>query len=256
MPASPFFWYELMTTDIDAAAAFYAKVVGWTPQEFPNAQMRYTVMNSGDRGVCGVMLLPEEAKAGGTPPSWIGYIHAKDVDKATENLRQAGGAVYREPMDIPDVGRFSVVADPQGATFMLMTPNGPDMPPIPRMQPGQVGWIELYANDWQSALDFYSKQFGWSEVRRVDMGEKWGTYLVFATGGDEGVGGMMNRPPHLPVPFWQFYFSVADINAAATRVTDSGGSIMMGPMQVPDGSWVLTAKDPQGAVFSLVAPKA
>jgi len=250
--ASPFIWYELMTPDVVAAEIFYRNVIGWTSQPFGNAEMPYTIFNAGDRGVAGLMMLPKEAAAMGTPPSWIGYIYAADTDAATTNIEKAGGKVYRAPMDIPDVGRFSVVADAQGAAFMLMTPMGPDQPPAPPNTPGHVGWHELYATDYKSAFDFYAGQFGWTKVRETDMGEM-GIYLVFDTGGKEGVGGMMTKPPHMPVAFWQYYFTVSDIAAAAKRITDNGGTITFGPTEVPGGSWIVNAQDPQGAHFALVA---
>ncbi|MEP9388820.1 VOC family protein [Mesorhizobium sp. KR9-304] len=250
--ASGFFWYELMTTDVAGAEAFYKNVVGWTSEPF--AGMDYTIFSAGERAVAGLMLLPEEAKAMGTPPCWMGYIHARDVDAATAGVKKAGGAVYREPADIPDVGRFSVVADPQGAAFMLMSPMGPDQPPVPRMTPGHVGWHELYAGDYKSAFDFYAGQYGWTKVREFDMGEM-GIYLIFASDGEEGIGGIMTKPPQVPAPAWQFYFNVTNIQAGAKRITDNGGKITFGPMEVPDGSWVVNAQDPQGAHFALLAAK-
>ena len=138
--ASSFFWYELMTTDVAAAETFYRDVVGWTAQPFESSGMDYVVFNAGERAVAGLMLLPEEAKAMATPPCWMGYIHAKDVDAATASVKKAGGTVHREPSDIPEVGRFSVVADPQGAAFMLMTPQGPDQEPLAPDAAGNVGW--------------------------------------------------------------------------------------------------------------------
>ena len=252
---SKFFWYELLTTDLASAEAFYRNVVGWTAAPFGDGGMDYTVFNAGDRGVAGMMLLPEEVKAMGTPPSWMGYIYVQDVDGATSNVKQAGGAVYREPSDIPGVGRFSVVADPQGAAFMLMNPTGPDQPPVPPLTPGHVGWHELYAGDRESAFDFYASEFGWTKVREYDMGEM-GVYLIFGDGEDaNGTGGIMTRPPHMSVSFWQFYFTVDDIHSATRRITDNGGAITFGPMEVPDGSWIVNAQDPQGAHFALVAAK-
>jgi uncharacterized protein len=252
--ASSFFWYELMTTDVAAAEAFYKNVVGWSSQPFEGSGIDYVVFNAGERAIAGLMQLPEEAKAMGTPPCWMGYIHARDVDAATSSVKKAGGAVHREPSDIPDVGRFSVVADPQGAAFMLMSPTGPDQPPVPRMTHGHVGWHELMAGDWKSAFDFYAGQFGWKKSEAMDMGEM-GTYQTFSAGGSDAVGGMMNKPKEMPSPAWQFYFNVPDIQAGARRITDNGGTITMGPMEVPDGSWVVNAQDPQGAHFALLAPK-
>lgn len=65
---------------------------------------------------------------------------------------------------------------------------------------------------------------------------------------------MMNKPEQIPVPVWQFYFNVPAIDAAAKRVTDNGGKILMGPMEVPGGSWIVQGMDPQGAHFALMAP--
>jgi uncharacterized protein len=254
MAASPFIWYELMTTDVGAAEAFYTKVVGWKPQPF-GGEMPYTIMNAGERGVGGLMAIPEQAAKMGARPAWVGYIYAADVDKATNAVRKAGGQVYSEPTDIPNVGRFSTVTDPHGATFMLMAPEGPDQPPVPPQTPGHIGWHELFANDWKSAFEFYSRHFGWTKTDAMDMGPDMGTYQMFATGGDAAVGGVMTKTKDMPAPMWVFYFNVPGIDAAAKRVTDNKGKIIMGPMEVPGGSWVLQGMDPQGALFALVAPK-
>lgn len=256
MPKSPmpFFWYELMTTDLDAAEAFYTTVVGWTAQPFEAGpgMPRYIVMNVGERGVAGLMTLPEDVAKMGMPPAWLGYIHTKDVDASTKSLTAAGGTVHREPDDIPSVGRFAVVADPQGTTFMLMQPSGPDQPTVPATSPGHIGWHELYTSDWKAAFDFYSGQFGWEKGDAMDMGPM-GTYQTFGAGPESG-GGMMNKPEQIPVPVWLFYFNVPAIDAAARRVTDNGGKILMGPMEVPGGSWIVQCQDPQGAHFALTAP--
>ncbi|MBX3575806.1 MAG: VOC family protein [Rhizobiaceae bacterium] len=249
MPQS-FFWHELMTSDPKGAEAFYAKVVGWRPEAFPGAGMPYTVVHAGDRGVGGIMGIPPGAD--GMPSMWVGYIYVKDVDAAAGALSKAGGAVKQPPQDIPGVGRFAVVTDPQGATFMLMAPMGPDQPPLDGMTPGHVGWNELMTTDWKAAFAFYSGQFGWTKDQEVDMGPEYGTYLTMKTGGPAGAG-MMNKMPGMPVAAWGFYFAVEGIDAAAARVKSAGGTVVMGPMQVPGGQWTLNAQDPQGAHFGLVS---
>jgi predicted enzyme related to lactoylglutathione lyase len=248
--ASNFIWYELMTNDLKAAEAFYTKVVGWSSETWPG-EFPYVIMKAGDTAAAGLMTIPEEAAKMGQPPAWVGYIHTADVDKTTQAVRKAGGTVHREPSDIPEVGRFSVVADPQGATFMLLTPKGPDQPGLTGWTPGRIGWHELYTTDGEKAFDFYSRQFGWEKDQAMDMGEM-GTYQLFSINGQQA-GGMMNKPPQVPVPAWLFYFNVDDINAAVERIKAAGGNVMMGPMQVPGGSWVAQASDPQGAVFAVVA---
>lgn len=256
MPNAPksFFWYELMTNDLAAAEAFYTAVIGWRPEPFEKSpgMPRYIVVNAGDRGVGGLMTLPEEVAKMGMPPAWIGYIRTTDIEASVASLTQAGGGVRRAPDDIPGVGRFAVVADPQGAGFMFLQPNGPDQPRLPLNTLGHVGWHELYTTDWQKAFDFYSGQFGWSKGDPFDMGPM-GIYQLF-TAGAEPIGGMMNKPEQIPVPVWLFYFNVLSIDAAAKRVTDHGGKVMMGPMEVPSGQWIVQCTDPQGAHFALVAP--
>jgi len=255
MPTSPknFVWYELMTSDMDAAEAFYKAVIGWTSQAFDNPGMRYTIMSAGDSMVTGVMTLPEEARAMGGQPCWVGYIYADDVDATTESVKQAGGKVYKAPEDIPNIGRFSVVTDPQGAMFLLFKPSeGANNPPAPMGTPGHVGWHELYTTDWSKAFEFYSQQFGWTKDQAMDMGPM-GTYQLFAAG-DGAIGGMMNKPEGVPVPVWGYYFNVPAIDAAVTRVKENGGQVLNGPMEVPGGAWIVNCMDPQHAMFSLVAP--
>ncbi|PSJ53731.1 VOC family protein [Kumtagia ephedrae] len=250
--ASNFVWYELMTSDVEAAEAFYTKVVGWTAEAFPGSDFLYRIMKTGEVGLGGIMEIPQEARAMGQPPAWLGYIHAANVDGATEGVRKAGGAVHREPSDIAGVGRFSVVADPQGAVFLLFAPQGDGGPTLPATAPGRVGWHELYTSDWQAALDFYSGQFGWTKDEAMDMGPM-GTYQLFAVDGQQ-TGGMMNMPEQVPAPAWLFYFNVEAIDAAAERVRSGGGQVLNGPMEVPGGSWIIQCMDPQGAMFALAAP--
>lgn len=252
MTSSPFIWYELMTSDPAAALEFYAAVVGWSGEPFGGAEMPYTVLNAGGIGVAGLMAIPPEVAAAGARPVWMGYIHAADVDAACDALAADGGSLHHAPTDIPDVGRFAVVADPQGAHFMLMAPQGPEGPRAEPSSPGQVGWRELYAQDWRAALDFYARRFGWSARESFDIGPM-GTYQLFQSG-DGQQGGMMTKPDAFPQPFWLFYFNVPTIDAAISRVKDSGGQVLMGPSEVPGGSWIVQCLDPQGAMFALTAP--
>ena len=243
-----FVWYELMTTDTEAAKAFYSKVVGWTTQDVPMPGMTYTLLKAGEAQIAGLMPIPPDAKAMGVPPNWTGYVAVDDVDAGAAQLKGLGGSVMREPDDIPGVGRFAVVADPQGAVFCLFRGNG-DGPMDPEQgTPGHVGWHELYANDLETAFAFYSAMFGWRKDAAVDMGAM-GIYQTFALG-DLQIGGMMTRPPNVPVCAWLYYFNVGDIDEAAGRVVAAGGKVFHGPMEVP-GGWVLQGQDPQGAMFAL-----
>jgi predicted enzyme related to lactoylglutathione lyase len=256
--ADNFIWYELMTSDQDGAIRFYTDVVGWTAEDQTMAELdfRYTLLSASGRPVAGLMTMPAEMQAGGAPPGWVGVIGVSDTDAAAERIKAAGGSVHMGPDDIPNVGRFAFVADPGGTAFEVMTPIPPEeeMPPLERMTPGNVGWHELYApQGGQQALDFYVEQFGWSREGEMDMGPM-GKYRFFGVGSG-AVGATMNKPERMPVGAWQFYFVVDALDAAVERVRQAGGQVLMGPMEVPDGSWIIQGLDPQGAHFALVAAK-
>lgn len=251
-----FFWYELMTGDQDAAIDFYTKVVGWTASDAEQPDMRYTILSAAGTGVGGIFELTDEMRAGGARPGWLGYIHAADTDAKAKEIEADGGSILMAPGDIPNVGRFALVADPGGAVFYLLTPRPRDGDgPPPELDPGTVGtvgWRELYSSSGEeSAFAFYSGQFGWETVTEMDMGPM-GKYRIFGKNGDQS-GGMMDKPASVPVSAWTFYVNVEGIDAAAERIKANGGSLIMGPMEVPGGSWVLQATDPQGAHFALIS---
>jgi predicted enzyme related to lactoylglutathione lyase len=250
--ANSFFWYDLLTTDTDAAAAFYGDVVGWKTQDASQVGKPYTLFTVDGVAVAGLMPFPAEVKE--THPVWMGYVGVEDVDASATAIEKAGGTIHRAPTTVPGIIRFAVVADPQGAVFLVA--KGLSAQPIPALAygtPGAIGWRELYAGEWQAAFAFYESLFGWTKAEAFEMGAM-GTYQLFATGA-EPVGGMMTKPPVMPMPFWGYYFNVDAIDPAAARVTKAGGKILMGPTEVPGPMWVVQCMDPQGAHFALVAPK-
>ena len=256
MSANPskFVWYDVMTSDTQAAESFYTQVIGWSAKDAGMPDGGYTIFSAGPTMIGGLMPITPEAAAMGARPCWSGYIGVDDVDAYAERVKAAGGAVHHPPTDIPGVGRFAVVADPHGAVFILFKGNGePDQTPPAPGTPGTVGWHELHAGDGASAFAFYSGLFGWTKDQAMDMGPM-GVYQLFATGG-EAVGGMMTKMPEMPVPCWLYYFNVEAIDAAMGRVTKHGGKVLMGPHEVPGGQWILQCLDPQGAMFAMVAPK-
>jgi uncharacterized protein len=254
-PHGRFVWHELVTTDTGGAKSFYGSVVGWAAQDMPMPGMTYTMLMAAETPVAGLMALPEDAKKMNAPPSWIGYIGVDDVDTTVDRIQRLGGSVYVPPRDIPNVGRFAVVTDPQKAAFALFKPQGePQQNPAAEMgTPGHAGWNELYAADWEKAFAFYGQLFGWKKGEAHDMGPM-GTYQLFSAG-SQPIGGMFNKPAAVPSPFWLYYFNVSGVGAAADRVKANGGQVINGPMEVPGGSWIVQGKDPQGAMFALVGAR-
>ncbi|HEY2446470.1 MAG TPA: VOC family protein [Rhizomicrobium sp.] len=251
-----FIWYELMTPDVAAAKRFYGEVVGWAAKDMPmSPDFTYTLFNANGADVAGAMALTAEHKGQGIPPNWTGYVCVHDCDAAAATAKALGGSVMREPMDIPGVGRFAIIADPHGAVIAIMKPEPPAeaRPRAARGTPGHGAWHELYAGDAEVDIPFYQSLFGWTESGRHEMGPM-GVYHLFGNA-DGQVGGMMTRPSQVPHPCWTYYFEVDDIRAAANRVSAAGGTLRMGPMEVPDGSWIVQAVDPQGASFALVKTK-
>ena len=248
-----FCWYELMTPDVPAAERFYASVVGWSTRDSGMEGMNYTLAYAGENQVAGLMSPP--AEAGKMPAMWMGYIFSDDIESTLKDITGNGGSVHRPPQDIPGVGRFAVAADPHGAVFSLFSTEDESPADPGMMEPQRVGWHELMAGDLDEAWAFYSKTFGWTKDMAVDMSEAgMGTYQTFAVRGGNSIGGMMTNPPGSPVPpVWGYYFVVEGLDAAGKRVTDGGGQILMGPMEVPGGAWIINCIDPQGAHFSLVA---
>ncbi len=253
--SSKFVWYELMTTDLAGAEKFYRDVIGWDAQDSGMPGMSYTILSAGTTRIGGMMALPEAAHAAGARPGWIGYVSVDDVDAKAAQLTKEGGRVCKEPADIPGVGRFAVVADPQGAVLSLFKGASDAEPePAPLGTPGHIGWRELHASDREAAFGFYAGLFGWTKDEAIDMGPI-GIYQLFAAG-DGAIGGMMTKLEAIPTAFWLYYFNVEGIDAAVGRVAAAGGQILNGPMEVPGGRFILQCLDPQGAMFALVGPRA
>ncbi|HEY3785665.1 MAG TPA: VOC family protein [Steroidobacteraceae bacterium] len=247
-----FIWHELMTTDPDAASAFYTNVIPWKAQ--PSGMPSYTLWMSGKIRAGGLMALPDGEPAG-TPPHWIIYVGTPNVDSTAEAARKLGGKVLKAPADIPNVGRFAVLADPQGAAFAIFTPSPTSGDGV--FAGGAVGeftWHELATTDLDAALRFYSELFGWSKGAGHDMGPM-GIYQLISHGGQD-VGGIYKARDASSPPTWLSYTRVADAGKAASAVKAGGGRILNGPMEVPGGSWIVMALDPQGGAFAVVeAPR-
>lgn len=246
-----FCWCELMTTDTAAATEFYRRVIGWGATDAGVPDRHYTILSAGETGVAGLMELPPAARNAGARPGWIGYLAVDDVDVMAARIKSAGGNIHHAAENIPGIGRFAVVSDPQGAIFSLIKPlDAGQAPPAAVATPGRVGWHELHAADREAAFAFYADLFGWTKAEAIDMGPM-GTYQLFATGGVP-VGGMMTRHDPAVPPHWLYYFNVDGIDAAVVRATDAGGQVLNGPLEVPGGMWVAQCRDPQGAMFAMV----
>jgi predicted enzyme related to lactoylglutathione lyase len=248
-----FVWYELQTTDLAAAQAFYEAVMGWRSVNAEQAEIDYRLLSVDGARVGGMTTLPNDALSAGAQPAWLGYVGVTDVDSCAKIVEEKGGRVCCAPANVPGHGRFAVLADPQGAAFGVFSQSSETNDVWRPGVPGFCGWHELYAENLGDAFDFYSSLFDWRKDQTVDLGAM-GVYQLFAIDGVQ-IGGMMKRPPQLLAPFWNYYFNVDGAEAAATRVAHAGGQVSMGPHQTPLGGWILVGHDPQGVLFSLTSQR-
>lgn len=257
--AGSFIWYELMTSDSDAARDFYRAAIGWEigePVEGPVDYRHIRRSDAGDAG--GVLALSAEMVANGARPCWLPYLGVPDVDAAVAAITAEGGKLLMPRMTI-DVGSFALVSDPQGAPLYVMTPvtppgeDGYASDVFSETAEQRVGWNEYFAEDLAAAKDLYARHFGFEFNESMPMGPM-GDYCFIDHHGVR-LGAMMQRPPQAPAQGWRIVFRVPDIDRAHAMVTQTGGTAVTEPHQVPTGDFVFHAFDPQGAFFALVGKR-
>ncbi len=263
-----FLWYELMSSDREAAEAFYAPLTGWKFGSDP----AYRHIEASEGHIGGLLQLTDEMCSHGARPGWLGYIMVDDTDKMAASIEADGGRVTMPARDIEGAGRIAMVTDPQGAHFYVMTPKPPEGVEDPevhafsydRPRMGHCAWNELSTSDPDAAKRFYGKHFGWVKDGEMDMGPL-GKYEFLRHAGRAPDGSPMGHgvlgavmplmPGGAPMPVWTFYFRVPDIDAAAETINTGGGSLIQEPVEIPGGDYSLVAADPQGASFGLVGPR-
>lgn len=242
-----FVWHDLMTPDTSGAQAFYKAIAGWGTQPWDGPQP-YTMWTTPGGGmVGGVMGLPASTDA---PPHWLAYVSTPDVDATAAEATALGAQVIAGPEDIPNVGRFAVLTDPQGAAFAVYTSSNPAPASDGPAQPGEFSWHELATTDPDAAWRFYQALFGWKETSSMDMGEM-GSYRMYGIGAAP-FGGIFRQPPEMPgPPAWLHYIRVDDVHRVVEVIKAQGGQIVLGPIEVPGGDWIAQGLDPQGAMFAI-----
>lgn len=248
-----FLWHELMTPDTGSAEDFYGKVVGWKAKAWEQ-DPSYKMWMTGRRPTGGLM--PQRVEPNQVSPlQWFTYIGTSDVDATVRQAVELGGRVMKPAMDLPNVGRFAFLQDPQGTAFAVFTPTPSSTPPADyRPGLGDFSWHELITTNWQAAWNFYQKLFGWEKTSAMEMAPGQ-TYQMFGLN-KIPMGGLYNKPPDQPgPPAWLPYAVVRDAKRAAEIIKQSGGTVINGPMEVPGGDWIVAGLDRQGAMFAVHAIK-
>jgi len=239
-------WVDLQTTDQATAKAFYAGLFGWSydDQPMPDGAV-YSMAKLGEQHVAAIAPQSPELAAAGAPPMWNTYIAVDSVDDTVTKVPAAGGQVAMPPFDVMDAGRMAFLLDPGGAAVALWQ-AGQHIGAELVNEPGTFTWNELITAD-SSSVAFYEQVLGVT-TEKMEMGTD--VYTMFKAGGEQ-VGGSM-APPMAEVPnHWHVYFAVADADAAAARISELGGSIMVQPFDSPVGR-IAAVTDPQGAAFSII----
>ena len=250
-----FVWHDLMTSDGPAAIAFYTALYGWTTRTLPMGEFGdYTMLHAGEQAIGGIVPM---RPADDNPPShWIGYATVPSVDAACAAVEGLGGSVQVPPTDIPDVGRFAVVADPTGATISPFT--APDGAAAPADEPDAFGvfcWDELMSPDPEASTRFHAGLFGW-RWESMDMGPL-GVYHL-AHRGPVPAAGLMRLPDEAQAggarSHWLPYVHVPDVDASYARATELGARPMVSPRDIPGIGRFAVFMDPTGAVCASYRP--
>jgi predicted enzyme related to lactoylglutathione lyase len=249
-----FSWFELATTDQNAAKQFYQSLFGWDSADFPiGPSEAYTIFRVGGRDAAAAYAMRPEQRAQGMPPNWMLYVRVDSADDAAKRAEAVGGKTKMPPFDVMDNGRMAVIGDPTGAVFSVWQPNKHEGTGVVQ-EPGTCVWADLSTPDPAKGAKFYSDLFGWKMVAgKSELPAKPGEYIHIMNGRDMigGIPPAEHRDPHTP-PCWLLYFSVKDCNAAIEKVKSLGGKLVYGPMTIESKRSFAVLTDPQGATFAVV----
>jgi predicted enzyme related to lactoylglutathione lyase len=241
-----FVWHELHTTDRPKAVKFYTQLLGWESNEYPMGPGEpYSLILREGKDIAGITKSKAPASV---PPHWIPYLGVENVDAFAAKVTELGGKILNSPTDIPNVGRFAVVSDPQGAAFALYKDVKPyaEEPAIPPT--GSFCWEELMTNDPEGAATFYASLFGY-KVEPVEMAGA-GTYRILKRG-DRMTAGVMKMPEMVPRPSWLAYIATKDVDAATRRAQELGAQVAVQPQDIPKIGRFSVIADPTGAAIAL-----
>ena len=248
-----FSWIDLSTADAESAKSFYGDLFGWTFEDQPIPDGgTYTMCRIDGADVAAVSVQREEERSQGIPPHWNSYVTVDDLDASAAKASDLGGNVILPPFDVLDAGHMAVVADPEGAVFMMWKPKN-HIGAGRVNETGTLCWNELGTKDAAKATAFYTSLFGWTPEEFGQDGPD-AAYTVIRVG-DKSNGGIRtqsemeaNVPAH-----WLAYFAVDGCDESAAKANELGGTFLVPPMDVPiaDNARIAVIADPQGAAFGL-----
>jgi len=233
-------WRELMSPKPQESERFYGELFGWSIKTVPFGPTQYRLINAGEKQIAGIMQFDKP----GIPPHWVSYVTVADVDASAKAAKDAGGTIANAPMDIPDVGRFSVLLDPFGAVSVAFKSAHPERDGAPPERPGtsEFCWETLSTNDAAKAIAFYTKVYPWTSKKMGD------TDLFYA--GERMVADLQKTPPGVP-PNWLTFVVVKKLAEGRERAKKLGGKILMEEVAVPNMGAFAVIQDNIGAAIGL-----
>lgn len=243
--AGRFVWHELSVKNVEEAKGFYGELFGWKTRSMDMGPMgTYNVVIANDKDIAGIA--PQK---GSGPSSWLAYCSTPDVDAAVERAKAKGAKVEVPPMDIPNVGRFAILTDAQGARLAPFLPSSGDYPELAGPPPvGTFCWNELVTEDPDAAKALYTDVYGWGTESK-DMGPM-GTYTVLKRGENMAAGIMKKMDPKAP-SMWLSYVAVEDVDASLTKAKRLGGTELLAAMDIPKVGRFAVVADKAGAAIAL-----
>ncbi|EGX56252.1 hydroxylase [Streptomyces zinciresistens K42] len=240
-------WADAMFSDLEGAKTFYADVLGWTFAEPSSEFGNYTQAYAGGKAAAAVVP-PMPGQEGHS--QWCLYLASSDIAATAARIREHGGEVLMEPMQVGEFGSMCLARDPGGAVFGVWQPGTHEGFEAPVDQPGAYCWAELYTREPQKSDAFFPAVFGYSAQQMDDDGVDFRT---FSAGGGMVLGRMRmteDFPPEVP-SYINVYFTVPDCDEAVARAVKRGAVLRFGPMTTPFGRFAAVS-DPQGANFSVI----
>jgi uncharacterized protein len=243
-----FLWHDLMSPNVRQSLEFYQSLFPeWEVQDIDMGDAgSYHVICVDGRKCGGVVPVDPAAKVAS---HWLGYVDVAECRAAVDRAIAEGGTVPVPLMDVPNVGKFAVVADRQQAMIKALEPVSPgDFPDEPAS--GQFCWNELLTSDVASARSFYQSVFGWSAIEQFSEGK--GEYTLMRSG-EQDVAGIMPLSSDVDhAPAWLTYVYAEDLDERFARAEALGAQVVIPPRDIPGACRFAVVTDPVGAAFAMM----
>jgi predicted enzyme related to lactoylglutathione lyase len=245
-------WYELVSTDTEKSKSFYSQLLGWQIEPQEMGGMKFDLVKSGGQDIATLTAAEGKAKS-----HWVPFVSVPDVDATVKTVEEQKGKTVKPPADIPNIGRFAIVADPNGVEFAVFKGANGDQPDPQQPATGQFVWNEyLTKNKKQhaAALAFYPATIGYT-ASQMQMGEgkKKMAYDMLSFGEAPRAGVQAAKPTSLGGQ-WLPWVVVDDTDAMVALAKQLKGKIVVKAHDIPTIGRAAIVADSTGAAVGLLKP--